>query len=214
MSKIGSYDYPDTRIVTLLKALEILVKTMNGEAKDEKNFANAIGHKNIRSGGYLQKVADLRRYGFIEKGRFAATANAKKIIQPLSNEEKQNTLNECIMSINLWRDLYGRLKGSVPSPEDFKIHLSEIATDRDRAYKEGDTIRNLYIDALKYYNEGAGKTATGTGSQIGIKKDMGVEKVSGESLVLKSGETDISLKKTDANIEVLITVLKSLKEKK
>jgi len=67
MSKIGSYDYPDTQIGTLLKALEILVKTMNGEAKEEKNFANAIGHKNIRSGGYLQKVADLRRYGFIER---------------------------------------------------------------------------------------------------------------------------------------------------
>jgi len=213
MSKIGSYDYPDTRISTLLKALGVLVKTMGGEAKDEKNFANAIGHKNVKSGGYLQKIADLRRYGFIEKGRFVATSNAKKIIQPLSNEEKQESLNECIMNINLWRDLYDRLGDEIPSPEDFKIHLAEIG-DRDRAYKEGDKIRNLYIDAMKHYDKGVGKIAKRTSSQKDNKKDniQEDEKVPEQLIVLRSGETDVSMKKTEANINILISVLNELKK--
>ena len=143
---------------------------MGGEAKDEKNFASAIGHKNVKSGGYLQKIADLRRYGFMEKGRFIATSNSKKIIQPLTNEEKQEALNECIMSVNLWRDLYDRLGDEIPSPEDFKIHLAEIG-DRDRAYKEGDTIRNLYIDAMKHYDKGVGKVAKRTSFKSDKKID-------------------------------------------
>src|SRR5688572_24081083 len=73
MGKIGSYDYPDTQVATLLKAVETLVLTFKGEATDEKNFASVIGHKNTKSGGYLQKVADLRKYGWIEKKGLIAT---------------------------------------------------------------------------------------------------------------------------------------------
>lgn len=214
MSKIGSYDYPDTQIGTLLKALEILVKTFKGETKEEGTFAKAIGHSNTKSGGYLQKVADLRRYGFMEKGRFTVTANGKKIIQPLYPEEKQTALNEGIMGITLWKDLYDRLNGAIPSPEDFKIHISEITGDRDRAYKEGDKIRNLYIDALKYYNEGADKTAKKNSSQSDKKIDKGneEEKVPEQLIVLRSGETDVSMKKTEANINILISILTELKK--
>lgn len=214
MSKIGSYDYPDTQVGTLLKALEILVKTFKGETKEEETFAKAIGHSNTKSGGYLQKIADLRRYGFMEKGRFTVTPNGKKVIQPLYPEEKQTALNEGFMGINLWKDLYQRLNGAVPSVEDFKIHISEITGDRDRAYKEGDKIRNLYIDALKYYSEGADKTAKRTSSQIDNKKDnkFEEEKVPEQLIVLRSGETDISMKKTEANITILISILNELKK--
>src|SRR3989338_7603073 len=143
MSKIGSFDYPDTQIGTLLKALDILVTTFHGEAKEETNFASAIGHTNTKSGGYIQKIADLRRYGFIEKGRFVATTNGKKIIHPLSPQEKNSNLDECIMSIALWKALHGRFGSSTPSAEDFKIHLTEVTSDRDQAVKTGDKIRNL-----------------------------------------------------------------------
>jgi hypothetical protein len=219
MSKIGSYDYPDTRIGTLLKALDVLVRTMNGEAKEEKNFASAIGHKNIKSGGYLQKVADLRRYGFIEKGRFTATANAKKIIQPLSNEEKQKALNECIMGVGIWKEMFNRLNGDVPSNEDFKIHLSEITGDRDKAYKDGETIRNLYIDVLKYYVEGAEKVAKKTSSEIdknlGKIDDMETsQSLEPKKILLKFDGNNVLLDKNDANIDVLKSILEGLKEKK
>jgi len=118
------------------------------------------------------------------------------------------------MNINLWRDLYERLSGSVPPSEDFKIHLSEISSDRDRAYKDGDTIRNLYIDALKYYNNELGKTIKKSGSQLDKKVDkVGEdEKLPEHLIMLKSGETNIVMKKTEANINILISTLNELKK--
>lgn len=213
MSKINSYDYPDTQIGTLLKALDILVNKFHGEAKDELNFASAIGHKNTKSGGYIQKIADLRRYGFIEKGRFVVTSNGKKIINPLSSQEKSSTLNECILSISLWNELYKRFGISTPELEDFKIQLSEISGDRDQAVKNGDKIRNLYIDAMKYYTDGTKSIVKGSSIKMDKKTDTfsdgGI--VDSDMITLQSGETNLTLKKTDANINILISALNEMK---
>lgn len=214
MAKIGSYDYPDTQFGTLLKAVETLVlKFPNGECQNEKNFADAIGHKNAKSGGYLRKIADLRKYKLIEKSGLKATDNAKLIIKPLHKEEKDSTTNEVIMNIGLWRELYSKNEKDVPSTEDFKIQLAEITGDRDRSLENGEIIRNLYIDAIKYYNV----NATSKDKFKGFKKDeigkeeQEEEKVPETLIRLSSGETNLTLPKTTGNITILISALNEMK---
>src|SRR3989344_4919556 len=119
MAKIGSYEYPETQLGTLLKAVEFLVKKFNGQAKDEKTFAEAIGHKTNKSGTFIQKLSDLRKYNFLEKRGLTATQRARNIVNPLNKEEKEDEINNAIMDIKLWHDLYERLKNTSPSLEDF-----------------------------------------------------------------------------------------------
>lgn len=214
MAKIGSYDYPETQFGTLLKAVETLIlKFPDGESRNEKNFADAIGHKNTKSGGYLRKVADLRKYKLIEKGGIKATGNAKLIIKPLHQKEKETSINEVIMNINLWKDIYSKIKKDVPSVEDFKIQLSEITGDRDKSIGNGGNIRNLYIDVMKSYNDSAIKK-----DKIdGLKKDYignqetEDEKVPETLIRLSSGETNITLPKTAGNIAILVSALEEMK---
>ena len=153
MPKIGSYDYPRTQLGTLLKAVEVLIKKFHGEAKEEKTFAEAIGHKTVKSGGYILKIADLRKYGLMENRGFIATKRAKHIVEPLTPNERAEALSGAVKEISLWRDLYAKIGKSTHSIEDFKIQLVQATGDRDRAVKEGDIIRNLYIDAIQYLSD-------------------------------------------------------------
>lgn len=214
MAKIGSYDYPDTGFGTLLKAVGTLVlKFPNGECQDEKNFADAIGHKNAKSGGYLRKVADLRKYKLIEKSGLKATENARLIIKPLHNEEKEAAINEAIMNVGLWREIYSKIKKDVPPVEDFKIQLAEITGDRDKSLTNGENIRNLYIDMIKSYND----TAIKKDKSKGLKKDeIGDEETEDEKVPealirLSSGETNITVPKTAGNIAILVSALNEMK---
>ena len=93
MGKIGSYEYPSTQMGTLIKAVEVLWNTFKGEAKDEQTFASALQHKSHKSGGYLQKMSDLRRYGFVEKRGIIVTERGKRIVQFLTQDEKNKALN-------------------------------------------------------------------------------------------------------------------------
>lgn len=214
MAKIGSYDYPETGFGTLLKAVETLIlKFPDGECQDEKNFADAIGHKNAKSGGYLRKVADLRKYKLIKKGGLKATENARLMIKPLHKEEKDIATNEAIMNVGLWREIYSKIKKDVPSTEDFKIQLAEITGDRDKSLANGENIRNLYIGVIKSYND----TAIKKDKSKGLKKDeIGDEETEDEKVPetlirLSSGETNITLPKTKGNIAILISALNEMK---
>lgn len=214
MAIIGSYNYPDTQFKTLLKAVETLVlKFPNGECQDEKNFADAIGHKNPKSGGYLRKISDLRKYRLIEKSGLKATENAKLIVKPLHEGERDTAINDVIMGIGLWRELYSRINKNIPSIEDFKIQLSEITSDRDKSLANGESIRNLYIDMLKSYKDIAIKKDESKGSK---KDEIGYgevedEKVPETFIKLSSGETNITLPKTAGNIGILVSALNEMK---
>lgn len=218
MGKIGSYEYPEIQFGTLLKAVEILITKFNGQVNDEKTFAESLGHATNKSGGFLTKLADLRRYGLIDKRGIIATTRAKKIINYLTPMERNQELNECVMEIRLWKDLYNRLGTASPSPNDFKIQLAELTGDRDTSISMNDKIRNLYIDVMNNYTGEAVKEVSNIGvmgdklPQEQQKKPLEQTKVSENLIVLKSGEVDIQLPKNDTNISILMNVLKGMKE--
>lgn len=223
MAKIGTYDYPEYQFGTLLEAITMLVDKFNGQANDEKTFAEAIGHKTETSGAFLLKLADLRKYGLVDKRGITATERAKKIVKYLTPQERQQAINETIMEIRLWKDLFQRIKTKTPVWDDFKISLAELTADRETTIKDGQKIQNLYIDAISNYSEEA-QTGGAPDEQLSFSyaqktkgqevKHSEVVKVSENLIVLRSGETHVSLPRTDNNIEVLISILRNMKEKK
>lgn len=150
MGKIGTYEYPEMQFGTLLTATNTLIEKFSGQANDEKTFAEAIGHTTNESGTFLMKLADLRKYGLLEKREIKATETAKRIVKPLSSQERTETLNAVIFSIPLWKELYTRLNSKNPAPDDFKIQLVELSGDRDAAISRSNKIRNLFVEAMSY----------------------------------------------------------------
>jgi len=149
MSKIGNYEFPDTRFRTILKAIEVLVTTLKGKVEQEENYAKAMGQS--QSGGFIQKLSDLRKYKLISKrGGIEATELAKKIVKPYTEQEKKEALNEAVRNIKLWVDLYNKIGEEQITEEQFKIHLSELAHDRDKIDKLNSAIYNSYNEIKKY----------------------------------------------------------------
>jgi len=215
MGKIGSYDYPDIQFGTLLKAIEILVTKFSGEVKDAV-FASALGHKSEKSGGYLMKLADLRKYGLLEKRGISPTTRAKQIVKFLTPQERQTGINEAVFEIRLWKELYERLKTSQPTAEDFKLQLHNLTGDRDNTSDNYQTIRNIYMDAMNNYSNTGEITANNNGENAQTvpspeqkPKSQG-DKVPENLIVLKSGTVDITLPRNEANIKILKSILDGL----
>ena len=217
MVKIGNYDYPDMQVGTLLKALEVLVKDFQGFVKDENFFATKIGHKSTNSGTYITKIATLRKYGLLEPRELRTTQIANEIIKPLNSLEKSEKLSRIILSVSLWNDIYTRLKTKNPASEEFKIALIEITNDKNKTLEEYEKIRNLYIEAMGYYNDKiVGKNSDiNSKEKIDIQKDKKLgEKVPENILIFKSGEIDITLPKNDTNLKILGDIINGMKIKK
>ncbi|MFH1445157.1 MAG: hypothetical protein ABIF08_01605 [Nanoarchaeota archaeon] len=226
MRKIGQYEYPHFKMGTLLEAVEVLVKKFQGKVESEKNFSEELGHKSPKSGGFRLKLADLRRYGFLEKRGLIATERSRKIINFLSIDEKEKELSKAISDMPLWMALYERLKSKQPTKEEFILHLKELTDDREAILNSGDKILSLYKDAMNYYiveEEYKSSISRRTenmnhlrGTHIADVRTGGgkpLPQPSGDKimLVFPSGDS-LSLEETSSDIDLLISKLQNMKK--
>ncbi len=220
MGKIGNYEVPDVKFQTILKATKILVETLNGNVTDEKTLIEALGHTS-RNGAYLQKVSDMRKYKLLSGRGITATDLANKIIRPLSQGEKKEAINKSIESIELWKELFNRIGRKELEEEKFRLQLSEITGDREKAYKQAGSILSLYKDILQYYEDNLTKTTEKYISNDEDKKSVGDEDMENQTPQVKEGKillkfdgSNVLLDKNDININVLISILQGMKEGK
>ena len=105
MGKIGNYEYPELSVAEAIKIAEILVKDFQGKAVDLDNFAKAIGHKTYNSGSFYNKLADMRKYGLMDKKEVEATELSQIIANPKDTNERQQAINKIISNITLFERL-------------------------------------------------------------------------------------------------------------
>jgi len=208
MGKIGSYDYPEISIDETVKIAEVLVDNFHKKVEDNNEFANRLGHKSSSSGTFLVKMGNIRKYGLMEGRKYHATKRSEILANPKNPEEKLKIIKEMIEGIPLFEKLNSRLKTKSPTLEQFRTELIEITGDREKGSKDAEKIRKIYIDAISHIKEDFAAKGDSDG------KPPKKKKVEEDMILLQTGETDISLPKSAANIDVLITILKNLKEKK
>jgi hypothetical protein len=119
-----------------------------------------------------------------------------------------------ILEIPLFEKLNSRLKTKSPTTEQFRTQLIEITGDREKGSKEAEKIRKIYIDAISHIKEIKETSSQFEGNNIFNMDNSGQETQGKDLLLFKAGTTNLSLEKNDANIEVLISILKNLKENK
>jgi len=209
MAKIGSFEYPDFHFKSLLEAIEVLVIKFNGKVSSSKTFAEALKHKSDKSGAFLRKIADLRRYGLIEKRELIATSIGKKIAKPLRGEdERKENINIAIKNIPLWIKLYERLKTKTPNLDEFKLQLAEVTQDEDDTRKNADKIRNLYIEAMSNYSDNL--EAKNNGDYSNYENVSNIPEDKKNMIDAKAGEVYIKLPRDKASIKVAEQLIKIL----
>lgn len=215
MAKIGSFEYPDFHFKSLIEAMDILVNKFNGKVSSSKTFAEALKHKSDKSGAFLRKVADLRRYGLIEKRELIATNIGKRIAKPIKGEsERKENYNLAIKNMPLWIKLFERLKTKTPNLDEFKLQLAEVTQDEDETRKNADKIRNLYIEAMSYYTDSLEAENSGNYSNYESSSNISDDKrINDKKMeVIKYQNIRIELPREVRSIETAKKLLNMLKE--
>lgn len=155
MANLGTYEYPK---MTISKALEIakqFEQKLDGKSSI-KTFAEALGHTNMQSGTFIVKMAELRKYGIVEgRGDITLSQATQIVLHPKNEAEFDEKLKELFFKVELWKKVYDRLKGNMPTT-DFWITLCDISgVDRNTAQKQEAIIRKLYIDFLTKLHTGS-----------------------------------------------------------
>lgn len=206
MGSIKNFSYPDVKIDEAIRCVRKFKEELKGEATTLDALAGVWGHKSGKSGSFLVKLSDLRKYGLITpKGRLRLTERGDRIATPLNNREFDENLRKMIFSIDLWRKLYERLGGKLPS-DNFWIILHEVTgSDRDVAKKNAEKIRKVYIDAITKIKTGEiGMTPATPEFQPSVTP-------SSQLIELRAGDIYMKLPKTDSNIDLVKKALESLK---
>ena len=150
----------------------------------------------------------MRKYGLLEpRGDIKATALAKKIVHPLNEQEKTESINKMVMSVELWRLLYQKIGKSYPQDSEFWSFIMEVANcERSEAIKEADKIRKKYKEAMVYYKEVEGQIDdTSTQSTQQVNKPEQAQKpitLTENMIEAKAGNVYVALPRDAKSIEV------------
>ena len=151
MGTIGTFEYPDYTLTDSIQVAQIIDDQFKGKVENQATLSATLGHKNVKSGGYIGKITALRRYGLVSgRGELTTTQLAKQILHPISEEEKTEAMAVAMENVELFKRIFERLGLTMPA-DTFWVDLVEITSeDRSVAQKDAIRIRNLYMDGYKF----------------------------------------------------------------
>lgn len=146
--KIGKYSIPKFRLPSMLMAVQKIYDKFEGGDISPSLIAGLLGQP-ITSGGFLQKLADMRSYGLIVgRGSVKVSDIGKKVTHPENEEEKTLALKTAICNIELWDVLFTRFGVALPE-DDFWLDLKQITgAEAPEAKEKAMFIRKAYLDDI------------------------------------------------------------------
>jgi hypothetical protein len=146
---VGDAEYPQTRPEAALAVVRRLASEFQGRSFDAEACAAALGYRSARNGAFRQILADLRKYGLIT-GRgdgIGATDLLRRLVVPLESEDRAAARLEMMNSVPLFRELFHRFAGRLPSDEGLTAALIQM-THADRLKVQGRVpkIRSLLAE--------------------------------------------------------------------
>jgi hypothetical protein len=206
MGKIGEYDYPDLSVEDAIEIARKLVIDFSKRAENRDAFAQAIGHANAKSGTFLVKIGDMRKYGLIQSRDIASTALAEKIVYPNTPAEKEDAIRQMFENISLTKLIREKLGAKVPD-SSFHIVLQEtLGVEREEANTKSDDVKKFYSRAMPYVSKIQTQIQTIESNAVIQKEPVEV----GNKLCLQAGDVTFKSDLTPDKIRIAIQLLKSL----
>ena len=229
--KLGAYSIPRSRLGTLLADTKKIYERFKSEEIQVDHIGSFLG-LSPRSGGFLQKMADLRAYGLIE-GRGSKSRVSKLGIDAtfgIGPAEKSVALEKIVKNIPLWGIFYEKY-GKEITVEDFWIDLEKITgIERLDSQKVAESVRKHYNEDAKYISTVERLPGTPRESETGktYVQEPGDRKTNMEtaqpSVGLPVGDALIFIKfptvgtftldlNDETNLNIAETILTKIKEK-
>lgn len=149
--KIGPYSIPSYRLESLLADVKKIYDQFQGGETTKEFIAHTLGHSPT-SGGFYQKMADLKAYGLIEgRGDKVKVSDLGKMVTyETTAAEKNQAFVRIVNNIPLWKILYEKYGVNIKD-EGFWIDLAQItALERPEAQKLANIVRKAYLEDARY----------------------------------------------------------------
>jgi hypothetical protein len=130
---IGTYSIPSNpnRLPRLIEFTKKIYDTFEEKpipnAYKNDSLANILKHKSAKNGAFWSELAALKAYGLLEglnRSDMKVTSIGKDITYG-TDEQKSQTALKAILNIPLWKQLYDKFRGQLPS-QDFWAKLQVI----------------------------------------------------------------------------------------
>lgn len=141
-------DFPALNIDKAVEAVETFERSLKGKAQNAEAFAKVQGYKSAKNGAFINFVADLRRYGLLERREYTSTELAKKIFLA-KGEQKNNYIFEAINKVILFTNLINKI-GKEYENANFQAVLIDNGFSGVDALKNETTIKNIYKKIVPY----------------------------------------------------------------
>ncbi len=210
MAKIGNYEYPEIPVEEALESSKKIEQQFQGNPAGMSAVANALGYANERSGTFLAKLANLRRYGLIEgRGQLKVTEIGKKILFPVAGEDQNEPYTQILEKVPLFKELYSFYGSRVPNSEEFVSALLNITkAERTLIQAESEKIRKLYLALTSRITN-----KSNVGSQVfGSNPNFSPQQPSGKRMLVITSPFRFESEETTAAIDAVISMLNSRKE--
>lgn len=150
--QIGKYTIPRFRLYPkLVEDTRKIYEKFSGEETEVEYVAHLLG-QSVKSGSFLQKMADLRSYGLVEgkgTGKVKVSDMGKKLTYGLDTE-RMEALEKVIRTIPLWSILLDKFGVTLPTSK-FWVDLAKITgLEAPDAQKMEDLVRKAYMDDVRY----------------------------------------------------------------
>lgn len=210
-------DYPGLSVVDAIAAAKRIVGTFGSNQFNISSLAHSLDHKSEKSGTFLLKLGDLRRYKIIEgRGAQLSASNlAKTIATPINEEERKKATREMIFNIAIFKQLYDVLKSNkAPTLEEIQTQLLNLTQiDRADLPKTSEQIRKLYMNAVAHIEDenravqGASAASNVTTNTPPPTNNADLDRLDDGMTYFKDEGIEIKVKKNIESLETAIAVL-------
>lgn len=222
MAKIAGRDYPgDLGVDEAEKWMKILVREYDGVTDKKEAFAQDVGHKSTKSGTFLRKIADARKYAILApRGAYEVTDLGLQLAEPPDDRTRLETKYEMLQNIPLLGELDEVLDGYEHEGQFWKELADRTDADPEEAKKAANRIEKLYQEIIKLKRT----LSTEEFQEIEKANDLNeVEKIkenskddengiSGEGIFLRVGDDEFHFSElSDMNIQLAQRILESKK---
>ena len=173
MPKLGSLYYPT---IGVTEAADI-ARGIERDFKGSITTAGLASHLSMaESGGaFSDKLTALNRYGLVSgRGTLTVSALGQRLTHPGDPAERDRSMAEAFLNIELFRGVHERLADTVPEEGQLRIILEEVtgASRRDVSGKLA-RIQRLYAEGVRFVSSGTpGEPDRPIGAMYEEEKDM------------------------------------------
>jgi len=149
MVKRKVIDIPVLQIEEAVSIVEKFNKELKGKAENKDALAKVMGYSSANNGAFIVKLADMRKFGLMEKsGDLQLTELAKKIAFSLDTRKREFIL-EAIRNVPLFSKLIG-LIGTNIEDADMEMQLVNAGIPRVDALENQKKIKKIYKNFAQY----------------------------------------------------------------